>query len=53
MHRHLLSFGITDTLALLFGVSVVLALLFAGIAVSVVSYVLLQVYRSLDGIASV
>ena len=53
MHRYLLSFGITDTLALLFGVSVVLALLFAGIAVSVVSYVLLQVYRSLDVIVSV
>ena len=52
MHRYLLSFGITDTLALLFGITGVLALLFVGIAVSIVSCVLLQVYRSLDRIAS-
>ena len=43
-NRHLLSFGITDTLAMLFGVTAVLASLFVGIAVSVVSCVLLCIY---------
>ena len=52
MHRYSLSFGITDTLALLFGNTAVLALLFSGIAVSVVTCVLLRGYWSSDRIAA-